>query len=664
MDTQKYNQYGGEQAIYSEASNYMKGYSGVLGTYKNPNLPPPIPHLSVSETYKSGLKAIQDEAEQKQKAKPLVFAGDKKLSNDALLSGSIEHIYDNMKVFSGNTKKIDQDGRSYNAYNEQMNKIFNLYVPMREEIFPGYAKNVREVKYKINTEENLIENKITGSDKPTKQKNFEQILRNVLFMFNHPAKGKGGKSIFTNFADFLNEGEVKDKSIEDVINNMEGDDSIKELINRTDDDAFKLMSVFAWRESGKLLTHIEKEEAEILRKHGEADQEASSDNKAPSGGGPESMGLVNPGTQLRNRRRMMIFICLISFLFNGMLLYEQFINMSGFITRIMDIRQQYINDGIGDLGETESGNVLFSAYNVLWQLMTVGMFAVIGNIHERSTTMATSFFSSTIRETQVQNSMLWNRGLTTYINDLLNGNLYQTTASETSAHLTNELTQFVNSIARETRTMTNNARSIHSGLISSLSGLVTTTTLLLHAYNPRLITQEHVSGSIAIHGQVFFSPTNVISIYTASTNFTALVSRLGYVYLNGIENGETPGMPDTPDTPDTPGTPDTPAHIAPLRIGANIVSPSEDVDPPAEDEVVPNPPPTIESNEISMDEQGIESLLEAEGIGAFLDFFNSTRPTDSPPKGGGKIRHRKKKGKNTTYKKKHAGKRSRSYRKK
>jgi len=303
----------------------------------------------------------------------------------------------------------------------------------------------------------------------------------------------------------------------------------------------------------------------------------------------------------------------------------------------MDLRQQYINDGIGDFGETDDGNLFFSTYNVLWQLMSIGMVQVVVNIQQRSMTMAQNILDSTIDEARIQNMISWDRGIATYVNDLITGGISGATAVESRANVEAEFALMTRNILRDTRHLQNDARSVHAGLVNSINGIITTTTVLLHMMNPRLITSAHVSGSIAQYTSAVFNPTTTISGVTSISNASALMSRLGYVYLYGYdENSVGTSAPTFPQT----------------------------------DEQPPSSEPSLMIRDGDINQRVDTMLDENEGVENLLNFFSTARQEaaaqETPVKvDGGSLKRKKgKKGKKSTYKKRVGGSRRRSYRKK
>ena len=439
-------------------------------------------------------------------------------------------------------------------------------------------------------------------------------------------------------------------NIDELLKKVDDETVIKSISNKENDDAFKLISIFAWEESGKLLENIEniekmEEEEEERRSKIRKEMNNNDNNDRPTQDGGEKGQLVSSDQKAsgqRRNRQIVIFICLVSYFCHGWLLITQFFRISSFITRVMDLRQQYINDDIGDFGDTDDGNLFFSTYNVLWQLMSIGMVQVVVNIQERSMSMAQNILNSTIDEARIQNQISWDRGIATYVNDLITGGISGATASEAAAGAEAEFALMTRNILRDTRHLQNDARSVHAGLVNSINGIITTTTVLLHIMNPKLITSTQVSGSIAQYTSAVFNPTTQLSGVTSISNATALMSRLGYVYLYGYESQQS--VP----TFSQPGE-EAPTSEPPLMIrdGNNI-------------------------------NQHVDTMLdknENEGVENLLNFFNSVRQeaaqqaTEATEATGGSQGSqggslKRKKGKKLTYKKRVGGSRRRSYRKK
>lgn len=654
MPNQKYNQQGGELAFENDTS-FISKFSEILKHQKGLYLPPAIPLIEKKEITQGVDRFDDNRFKISTRPDEHIYKygqiyKDKHITQHImeLLYKDRQYLYfekkeDSIDITKENLKDIHDKKNipQLENYYKHIEKIFKIYVPMRDQLFPGYSKHVRQIKYKTEgTEGKEGTEKITTSDKSPQQKKTEQILRNFLFMFNQPDKdseGKGnGKSIFENFNIFLKNGDNIDELLKNVKDDK--DDKVKTSINnKENDDAFKLISIFAWEESGKLLKNIEKMEKE-------------QSNLSQNGGNGEENTVVGQetsqqesNTQTRNRR-IVIFICLVSYFCHGWLLITQFFRISSFITRIMDLRQQYINDDIGDFGDTDDGNLFFSTYNVLWQLMSIGMVQVVVNIQQRSMSMAQNILNSTIDEARIQNQISWDRGIATYVNDLITGGISGATASEAAAGAEAEFALMTRNILRDTRHLQNDARSVHAGLVNSINGIITTTTVLLHIMNPKLITSTQVSGSIAQYTSAVFNPTTQLSGVTSISNATALMSRLGYVYLYGYESEQS--VPIFSQQGE-----EAPTSEPPLMIRDDNINQRVDT--------------MLDKNE----------GLENEGVENLLNFFNSARQeaaqkateataaAQAPEEvNGGSLK--RKKGKKLTYKKRVGGSRRRSYRKK
>ena len=648
MPNQKYNQQGGREAAeVNNESEFWDLYQPLISKMEQ-KLPPAIPLIQKKEITQ-GVDRFDDKRFKINTARPdeHIYKYGQMYKDIHITQHIMELLYNDrqylyfekkehfINITNKNLKEIHDEKNilQLENYYKHIEKIFKIYVPMRDQLFPGYSKHVRQIKYTIKETEGTKE---TTSNKPPQQKKTEQILRNFLFMFNQPDKDSEGKSIFENFNMFLKNGD----NIDELLKKVEDDTAVKESIQKSDNDAFKLISIFAWEESGKLLTSIEKMEEEEKRTENQQemmnnDIDANTGNILNKGGGEELVSPDQEASRQRRNRRIVIFICLVSYFCHGWLLITQFFRISSFITRIMDLRQQYINDGIGDFGETDDGNLFFSTYNVLWQLMSIGMVQVVVNIQQRSMTMAQNILDSTIDEARIQNMISWDRGIATYVNDLITGGISGATAVESRANVEAEFALMTRNILRDTRHLQNDARSVHAGLVNSINGIITTTTVLLHMMNPRLITSAHVSGSIAQYTSAVFNPTTTISGVTSISNATALMSRLGYVYLYGYESQQS------------------------------VPTFSQ----PGEEAPTSEPSLMIRDGDIN---QRVDTMLdEHEGVENLLNFFNSARQeaaaqeqteTQVEESKGGSLK--RKKGKKSTYKKRVGGSRRRSYRKK
>jgi hypothetical protein len=168
--------------------------------------------------------------------------------------------------------------------------------------------------------------------------------------------------------------------------------------------------------------------------------------------------------------------------------------------------------------------------------------------------------------------------------------------------------------------------------------------------NPKLITSTQVSGSIAQYTSAVFNPTTQLSGVTSISNATALMSRLGYVYLYGYDENSV-GTSEPTFSKEPPSS-----EPLMIRGGNNINEPVDRM---------------LDKNE------GVEN----EGVEDLLNFFNSARQeaaqksteaTEATVATGATVATEKvnggslkrKKGKKLTYKKRVGGSRRRSYRKK
>ncbi len=662
MPNQKYNQQGGELAFENDTS-FISKFSEILKDQKGLYLPPAIPLITTGNQFEIN-RVPPDEHIYKYGQ----IYKDKHITQHImeLLYKDRNYLYfekkeDFINITNKNLKEIHDKQKipQLENYYKHIEKIFKIYVPMRDQLFPGYSKHVRQVEYtkKEGTEGTKV---TTTSKKSPQQEKTEQILKNFLFMFNQPTE-EGGKSIFEKFYMFLDENSDDNNKIEQKIDELlekVDDETVKKSIsNKENDDAFKLISIFAWEESGKLLENIEKMEEEEKRTENQNEMSKNDTNVVNQQGGNTVAISEELNTQKRNR--IVIFICLVSYFCHGWLLITQFFRISSFITRIMDLRQQYINDDIGDFGDTDDGNLFFSTYNVLWQLMSIGMVQVVVNIQQRSMSMAQNILNSTIDEARIQNQISWDRGIATYVNDLITGGISGATASEAAAGAEAEFALMTRNILRDTRHLQNDARSVHAGLVNSINGIITTTTVLLHIMNPKLITSTQVSGSIAQYTSAVFNPTTQLSGVTSISNATALMSRLGYVYLYGYDENSV-GTSEPTFSKEPPSS-----EPLMIRGGNNINEPVDRM---------------LDKNE-GVENEGVEDLLNffnsarqeaaqksteateatvATGATEATAAQQSTEETEEPK--GGSLK--RKKGKKLTYKKRVGGSRRRSYRKK
>jgi hypothetical protein len=208
----------------------------------------------------------------------------------------------------------------------------------------------------------------------------------------------------------------------------------------------------------------------------------------------------------------------------------------------MDIRQQYMDDGLGDIGRSGEGSMFFSSFNVLWEMMSVGMVQLVVELQTRSFSMASTIASRVVSEASVMNDRSWNNGFAIYLNDIVSGVSGRATASNASLIAEEEFQRTMMGMRRTFHEMGTDAASVSGGLMNAINGLVTTTTVMLHLTNPAIITREQAMSSTGAYASAMFSPTSPYALYGTGSNLVALVSRLGYVYRTGT----VPALPAPP----------------------------------------------------------------------------------------------------------------------
>jgi hypothetical protein len=272
------------------------------------------------------------------------------------------------------------------------------------------------------------------------------------------------------------------------------------------DNLFKILTVFAWEKSGKIMKQYEKslkdqeekEKAATLKAMQEADKQ---DNRGGSNELTKSDGerRFTLSEAQRAYRRRAVFLCFLSFVWNSWLLFSTLFSVYSFMTRILDLRQDYIDRGIGDFGETESGNIFFSWFTVMQEIFTIGIVEMTTNIAQRSVTMAQSLANNTIDSLRYQNHLSWERGFAIYVNDLMSGVLTWSAGVSGEMNFQRSVNELMFEIRQTGLDLRTHAYSINNAITNSIGGMSATTMVLLRVLYPEEVQQMSTGTSVMLN---------------------------------------------------------------------------------------------------------------------------------------------------------------------
>jgi hypothetical protein len=401
------------------------------------------------------------------------------------------------------------------SYIKHVVNIYNHYVPLRTQIFPEYAKHIPSMKYKINneTEEGKTDGE-TKSEKNQKRKDTENVLKTIMTMFSEVSEDGKVKTVIEQLHDFIEKGEqaILDNykttlndiyKNDDVLSKIESDELTK------DNNLFKILTVFAWEKSDKIMEQYEKslkdqeekEKADTLKAMQEVDEQERQEKRGGSNDLTKSNGesrfTLSPAQ--RAYRRRAVFLCFLSFVWNSWLLFSTLFSVYSFMTRILDLRQDYIDRGIGDFGETESGNIFFSWFTVMQEIFAIGIVEMSTNIAQRSVTMAQSLANNTIDSLRYQSSQSWERGFAIYVNDLMSGVLTWSAGVSGEMNFQRSMNELMFEIRQTGLDLRTHAYSINNAITNSIGGMSATTMVLLRVLYPEEVPQMSSGAAVTLN---------------------------------------------------------------------------------------------------------------------------------------------------------------------
>ena len=383
-------------------------------------------------------------------------------------------------------------------YIERIANVYRAYVPLREMNHSGYAKL---------SALGMGKQSGTGRDIP-----FEKSLSSVIDVFGTAGKsaGSGESGILSEFYDFIKTRSASGRNLSDdytrttteIVVEMDNmattfpntdesvvsmRDTIVPLMARDKVDSVSgLFIMFAWEKS-KLLTEAEPEQ----QTGGGLDGLDGSDSRAT---------IFGP----QNYRRMVVFTCLLSFMYNIALLVGSVMYLASFVTRIMDLRQQYVSDGDilpgQDPADPDAGNWVHGVMNVVWEFSVVGGVELLLNIQSLGNAYAHTVFENSVADAAVINKHSYGRGVAMYINDWMSG---RNSADWLNlAKLNGEAAQYEIrlQLQKNMLEMKTDLASLTSGLTQSINGISYTTIVMLSVLYPDTVTSENVVASTAAAG--------------------------------------------------------------------------------------------------------------------------------------------------------------------
>jgi hypothetical protein len=211
----------------------------------------------------------------------------------------------------------------------------------------------------------------------------------------------------------------------------------------------------------------------------------------------ESENTLSPAQ--RAYRRRAVFVCFLSFVWNSWLLFSTLFSVYSFMTRILDLRQDYIDRGIGDFGEADDGNIFFSWFSVMQEIFTIGIVEMTTNIAQRSTTMAQSLANNTIDSIRYQGHLSWERGFAIYMNDLVSGVLTWSSGVSGEMNFQRSMNELMFEIRQTGLDLRTHAYSINNAITNSIGGMSATTMILLRTLYPEEVQPMSANSSVMLN---------------------------------------------------------------------------------------------------------------------------------------------------------------------
>jgi hypothetical protein len=165
----------------------------------------------------------------------------------------------------------------------------------------------------------------------------------------------------------------------------------------------------------------------------------------------------------------------------------------------LDLRQDYIDRGIGDFGEADDGNIFFSWFSVMQEIFTIGIVEMTTNIAQRSTTMAQSLANNTIDSIRYQGHLSWERGFAIYMNDLVSGVLTWSSGVSGEMNFQRSMNELMFEIRQTGLDLRTHAYSINNAITNSIGGMSATTMILLRTLYPEEVQPMSANSSVMLN---------------------------------------------------------------------------------------------------------------------------------------------------------------------
>jgi hypothetical protein len=407
-------------------------------------------------------------------------------------------------------------------YYHHRTKIYKIYVPMRESLYPNsYAKLVRPVPFKYDSgeAEELLQQTQGEADKTELEKTIEDLI----YLFGEPVKGEDGQynweqTMIGRLGEFIETHGSPNKEEEDARVSTEFErifkgksEEFQKYTEDMPDTFFKLLAIFAWKESGMLMKQMKTNKGGEMYGGDIGDDDEVYTTTLVTDGDLEK-------TKIRNKR-IMWFLVILSYVYHLFLFITCGLRMYAFITRVLDIRQQYITDGDADL---EDRGGFFASFNVFTDIMSIGMVEIVSKLATNSYAVATKIAQRVLEQGRELNAASMNRGWASFLNDFITGISGKATVSSAALALEHEIDIALYSVKLMMLDLYTEAASVSSGVMNAINGLTTTTAVMISLIKPTAVTELHAQASLAAYASVITAPTSLYGFFVSVGNVAAL----------------------------------------------------------------------------------------------------------------------------------------------
>ena len=251
--------------------------------------------------------------------------------------------------------------------------------------------------------------------------------------------------------------------------------------------------------------------------------------------------------------------------------------MYAFITRVLDIRQQYINMGVPMGGEDlEDRGGFFASFNVFTDIMSIGMVEIVTRLAANSYAVATRIAERVVAQGSAMNARSMERGWASFINDVITGVAGRATVASGELAIQREISSAMHDLNYTMLELRTDAASVSGGVMNAINGLTTTSAVMISLINPTAVTEVHAQASLAATASVITSPTSPYALYVTGGNLFALAKTLieAYRRVPAVREFQQPTM--SSDMLLTPGEGARPPSPPPKGEGEGV--------PPEEEE--------------------------------------------------------------------------------